>query len=149
MLDDAQAENDVHPTYYGVGLGRARPGDADDGGPRGLHLLRLDGGGASISGVRVLAAVCALFAVVLMIVAIAGMVTGRPGARAGGVIRVGGAAAVRGGGRAERRVALSRAAATPSAIDQLWGCQPLTAHSPGATSVTVAIATCHAGWSPW
>ena len=36
---------------------------------------------------RVLAAVCALFAVVLMIVAIAGMVTGRPGARAGGVIR--------------------------------------------------------------
>ena len=36
---------------------------------------------------RVLAAVCAAFAVVLMIVAVAGMVTGRPGARAGTVIR--------------------------------------------------------------
>lgn len=35
-----------------------------------------------------LAAICALFAVLLMIVAIAGMVTGRLGARAGGWIRV-------------------------------------------------------------
>jgi hypothetical protein len=34
-----------------------------------------------------LAIVFAVFAVVLMIVAIAGMVTGRPGARAGGLIR--------------------------------------------------------------
>ncbi len=37
--------------------------------------------------VRVLALVFALFAVVLMIVAIAGMVTGRPSARAGTVVR--------------------------------------------------------------
>lgn len=36
---------------------------------------------------RALAAVCAGFAVVLMIVAIAGMVTGRPSARAGTAIR--------------------------------------------------------------
>ena len=36
---------------------------------------------------RALAAVLALLAVVLMIVAIASMVTGRPGARVGGVIR--------------------------------------------------------------
>jgi hypothetical protein len=38
--------------------------------------------------VRILAAVLALIAVILMIVAIAGMVTGRPHDRAGGVIRV-------------------------------------------------------------
>jgi hypothetical protein len=37
--------------------------------------------------VRVLAAILALFAVILMMVAIAGMVTGRPGDRAGWVIR--------------------------------------------------------------
>jgi hypothetical protein len=37
--------------------------------------------------VRALAASLALLAVVLMIVAIASMVTGRPGARMGGVIR--------------------------------------------------------------
>ncbi len=36
---------------------------------------------------RVLAAVLALIAVICMIVAIAGMVTGRPGDRAGGLIR--------------------------------------------------------------
>lgn len=36
---------------------------------------------------RALAAAFALITVVLMIVAIAGMVTGRPGDRAGGVIR--------------------------------------------------------------
>ena len=36
---------------------------------------------------RVLAAILALIAVILMIVAIAGMVTGRPGDRAGWVIR--------------------------------------------------------------
>jgi len=39
--------------------------------------------------VRVLAALLALVAVVLMIVAIAGMVTGRPGDRAGLLIRAG------------------------------------------------------------
>jgi hypothetical protein len=38
--------------------------------------------------VRILAAILALIAVILMIVAIAGMVTGRPGDRAGGVIRL-------------------------------------------------------------
>jgi hypothetical protein len=38
--------------------------------------------------VRIAAALLALIAVVLMIVAIAGMVTGRPGDRAGGLIRV-------------------------------------------------------------
>jgi hypothetical protein len=38
--------------------------------------------------VRILAAVLALLAVILMIVAVAGMVTGRPGARAGGLIRI-------------------------------------------------------------
>jgi hypothetical protein len=38
--------------------------------------------------VRVLAAILALFAVILMIVAIAGMVTGRPGDRAGWLVRV-------------------------------------------------------------
>jgi steroid 5-alpha reductase family enzyme len=38
--------------------------------------------------VRVLAAVLALLAVIAMIVAVAGMVTGRPGDRAGGVIRI-------------------------------------------------------------
>jgi hypothetical protein len=37
--------------------------------------------------VRALAVVCAAFAVILMIVAIAGMVTGRPSDKAGGVIR--------------------------------------------------------------
>jgi hypothetical protein len=37
--------------------------------------------------VRILAALLALIAVILMIVAVAGMVTGRPGDRAGGVIR--------------------------------------------------------------
>jgi hypothetical protein len=37
--------------------------------------------------VRILAAVLALIAVMLMIVAVAGMVTGRPGDRVGGVIR--------------------------------------------------------------
>jgi hypothetical protein len=37
--------------------------------------------------VRILAAVLALIAVICMIVAIAGMVTGRPGDRAGGLIR--------------------------------------------------------------
>jgi hypothetical protein len=37
--------------------------------------------------VRVLAAILALFAVILMLVAIAGMVTGRPGDRAGWVVR--------------------------------------------------------------
>jgi len=37
--------------------------------------------------VRALAAVLALFAVILMVVAIAGMVTGRPGDRAGCLIR--------------------------------------------------------------
>jgi hypothetical protein len=37
--------------------------------------------------VRVLAAILALIAVVLMMVAIAGMVTGRPGDRVGWVIR--------------------------------------------------------------
>lgn len=35
-----------------------------------------------------LAAVLALFAVILMVVAIAGMVTGRPGERAGWLVRV-------------------------------------------------------------
>jgi hypothetical protein len=38
--------------------------------------------------VRVLAAVLALIAAVLMIVAIAGMVTGRPGDRAGWLLRL-------------------------------------------------------------
>jgi hypothetical protein len=38
--------------------------------------------------VRALAAVFALFAVVCMTLAIVGMVTGRPGDRAGGLIRV-------------------------------------------------------------
>jgi hypothetical protein len=38
--------------------------------------------------VRVAAAVLALFAVVFMVIAIAGMVTGRPGARAGTLVRV-------------------------------------------------------------
>jgi hypothetical protein len=38
--------------------------------------------------VRVLAAILALAAVILMIVAIAGMVTGRPSDRAGGLIRI-------------------------------------------------------------
>ena len=42
----------------------------------------------SLHGVRVLAAILALFAVILMIVAIAGMVTGRPGDRAGWLVRV-------------------------------------------------------------
>jgi hypothetical protein len=37
--------------------------------------------------VRILAAVLALIAVVLLIVAVAGTITGRPGDRAGGVIR--------------------------------------------------------------
>ena len=37
---------------------------------------------------RVLAAVLAFLAVIAMIVAVAGMVTGRPGDRAGGVIRI-------------------------------------------------------------
>lgn len=37
---------------------------------------------------RVLAAVLALFAVILMVVAIAGMVTGRPGERMGWLVRV-------------------------------------------------------------
>ena len=37
---------------------------------------------------RILAAVLAFVAVVFMIVAVVGMVTGRPGARAGGLIRV-------------------------------------------------------------
>jgi hypothetical protein len=37
--------------------------------------------------VRALAVVCAAFAVILMIVAIAGMVSGRPSDKAGGVIR--------------------------------------------------------------
>jgi hypothetical protein len=37
---------------------------------------------------RAVAAVLALFAVILMVVAIAGMVTGRPGDRAGWLIRV-------------------------------------------------------------
>lgn len=37
---------------------------------------------------RILAAVLALLAVIAMIVAIAGMVTGRPGDRAGGLIRI-------------------------------------------------------------
>ena len=36
---------------------------------------------------RVLAAVLALFTVILMVVAIAGMVTGRPGERAGWLVR--------------------------------------------------------------
>jgi hypothetical protein len=39
--------------------------------------------------VRVIAAVLALIAVILMTVAIAGMVTGRPGDRAGVYIRIG------------------------------------------------------------
>jgi hypothetical protein len=38
--------------------------------------------------VRVLAAILALIAVVCMTLAMVGMVTGRPGARAGGLIRV-------------------------------------------------------------
>jgi hypothetical protein len=38
--------------------------------------------------VRILAALLALVAVILMIVAVAGMVTGRPGDRVGGAIRV-------------------------------------------------------------
>jgi hypothetical protein len=38
--------------------------------------------------VRALAVICAAFAVILMIIAIAGMVTGRPSDKAGGVIRV-------------------------------------------------------------
>jgi hypothetical protein len=38
--------------------------------------------------VRVLAAVLALFAVILMVVAIAGMVTGRPSERMGWLVRV-------------------------------------------------------------
>jgi hypothetical protein len=38
--------------------------------------------------VRILAAVLAFLAVVAMIIAIAGMVTGRPGDRAGGLIRI-------------------------------------------------------------
>jgi hypothetical protein len=38
--------------------------------------------------VRILAAVLAFFAVVCIIVAVVGMVTGRPGDRAGGVIRI-------------------------------------------------------------
>jgi hypothetical protein len=42
---------------------------------------------AFIYRVRALAAALALLAVILMIVAIASMVTGRPGARMGGVIR--------------------------------------------------------------
>ncbi len=37
---------------------------------------------------RIAAALLALVAVILLIVAIAGMVTGRPGDRAGGVIRI-------------------------------------------------------------
>ncbi len=37
---------------------------------------------------RILAVCLAAIAVVLMVVAIAGMVTGRPGDRAGGVVRV-------------------------------------------------------------
>jgi hypothetical protein len=37
--------------------------------------------------VRALAAVLALIAAICMVIAIAGMVTGRPGARAGGLIR--------------------------------------------------------------
>jgi hypothetical protein len=40
-----------------------------------------------MDGVRVLAAVFALIAVACMTVAIVGMVTGRPGARVGGLLR--------------------------------------------------------------
>jgi hypothetical protein len=43
--------------------------------------------GAFIPGVRVLAAVLALFAVILMVVAVGGMVTGRPCERVGWVVR--------------------------------------------------------------
>jgi hypothetical protein len=42
---------------------------------------------AYIPRVRALAVICAAFAVILMIIAIAGMVTGRPSDKAGGVIR--------------------------------------------------------------
>ena len=52
--------------------------------PRGLGP---GSAGSFIQGVRVLAAVLALFAVIFLMAAIAGMVTGRPGERAGWVVR--------------------------------------------------------------
>ncbi len=64
---------------------------------------------------RVIAAVLALIAVILMIVAIAGMVTGRPGDRAGVFIRVGALLCfVAARGAQCRRALISSAAATRS-----------------------------------
>ena len=65
-----------------------------------------------------------------MIVAIAGMVTGRPSARAGWALRAVALACLL---RQER---------------QLSGCQDESTHSPPATRVTPAIVTCQAGSSP-
>ena len=56
---------------------------------------------------RVLAAVFALVAVACMTLAIVGMVTGRPGDRAGLVLRIGRGPVLRDRGRAEHRGALS------------------------------------------
>jgi len=61
----------------------SRQGDADDGRARWLCLV-----GGRFRGVRAAAVVLALTAVGLMIVAIAGMVTGRPSQRAGVIVRV-------------------------------------------------------------
>jgi hypothetical protein len=52
-----------------------------------VALRRPEAGRRFHTRVRVIAAVLALFAVIFMVVAIGGMVTGRPGDKAGWVIR--------------------------------------------------------------
>jgi hypothetical protein len=98
---------------------------------------------------RTLSVLFALVAVVCMIVAIAGMVTGRPGDRAGLLVRIAAVlcfgAAVGLNVAAHRLSTLARAATRR----QLSGCHRLIAQRPGRSSTALPTITCQAGASPW